>query len=182
MTCGRALAAGAALVLLAAPAALADDRSLDQRFAAVEARELVVEDIALTVEDIDLPEARDVIRPTTQPNVTVLDTDILFAFGEASLPSAAQAKLVSLASQIPDGSAVTVAGHTDSIGTDEANQALSLARAQAVANVLKGAKPSLVLTVTGFGEGKPISDNGTPEHDNPEGRALNRRVEITTGT
>jgi outer membrane protein OmpA-like peptidoglycan-associated protein len=169
-------------VLLAAPSALADDRSLDQRFAAVEARELVVEDIALTVEDIDLPEARDVIRPTTQPNVTVLDTDILFAFGEASLPSPAQAKLVSLASQIPDGSAVTVAGHTDSVGTDEANQALSLARAQAVADVLKGAKPSLVLTVTGFGEGKPISDNGTPEHDNPEGRALNRRVEITTGT
>ena len=112
----------------------------------------------------------------------MLDTDILFAFGEASLPAAAQAKLVTLASQIPDGSAVTVAGHTDSIGTDEANQALSLARAQAVADVLKGAKSSLVLTVTGFGEGKPIADNGTPEHDNPEGRALNRRVEITTGT
>ena len=70
----------------------------------------MVEDIALTVEDIDLPEARDVIRPTTKPNVTVLDTDILFAFGEASLPAAAQAKLVTLASQIPDGSAVTVAG------------------------------------------------------------------------
>lgn len=48
--------------------------------------------------------------------------------------------------------------------------------------MLKGAKPSLVLTVTGFGEEKPIADNGTPEHDNPEGRALNRRVEITTGT
>ena len=49
---------------------------------------------------------------------------------------AAQAKLVTLASQIPDGSAVTVAGHTDSIGTDAVNQPLSEKRAEAVKDYL----------------------------------------------
>jgi len=69
---------------------------------------------------------------------------------------------------------VDVAGHTDSTGSQEYNQQLSVARASSVARYLESQKvlPQRVLT-TGMGQNSPIADN-----DTPEGRALNRRVEI----
>lgn len=69
---------------------------------------------------------------------------------------------------------VEVVGHTDSWGTDQYNETLSLKRAQTVSRQLelKGIKPSRI-TVTGMGEALPLVDNRTPEN-----RALNRRVEI----
>ncbi|MCE7991976.1 MAG: PorP/SprF family type IX secretion system membrane protein [Roseivirga sp.] len=68
-----------------------------------------------------------------------------------------------------------VTGHTDNVGSEEVNQRISLARAQAVADYLisKGILASRI-TVSGKGESLPISTN-----DTPAGRALNRRVEIT---
>jgi len=70
---------------------------------------------------------------------------------------------------------IEVAGHTDSTGSDSYNQLLSQQRAQAVSNVLmsNGVAPVRIDTV-GFGESRPIASNGTAE-----GRALNRRVELT---
>ena len=67
-----------------------------------------------------------------------------------------------------------VEGHTDSQGADEANQALSEARAQAVRDwlVSRGMQPASI-EAKGFGETVPIADNATSE-----GRALNRRIEI----
>lgn len=69
---------------------------------------------------------------------------------------------------------VEVAGHTDSIGTDEYNMGLSLRRADAVRNYLvdKGI-PAERLTVKGYGESQPVNDNTTSE-----GRFGNRRVEL----
>lgn len=70
---------------------------------------------------------------------------------------------------------VEVAGHTDSVGTDAYNQTLSVQRAQSVANYLMG--KGLMrdrFIVTGAGESRPIASNETEE-----GRAQNRRVEIT---
>ncbi len=62
--------------------------------------------------------------------------------------------------------------HTDSMGDERANQALSEERAAAVVQALikKGVECSRLLAV-GFGGTKPISAN-----DTPEGRALNRRT------
>jgi outer membrane protein OmpA-like peptidoglycan-associated protein len=70
---------------------------------------------------------------------------------------------------------VEVAGHTDSTGTDQYNQALSQRRAQTVATYLagKGVLDQRMITV-GAGEGHPVATN-----DTPEGRQLNRRVELT---
>ncbi len=70
---------------------------------------------------------------------------------------------------------VEVAGHTDSTGSDQYNQALSERRAQTVSNYLanRGILATRLLTV-GAGESRPIATN-----DTPEGRSLNRRVEIT---
>jgi outer membrane protein OmpA-like peptidoglycan-associated protein len=69
---------------------------------------------------------------------------------------------------------VDVVGHTDSTGRAEYNQALSVRRAQSVADYLMSREvmPER-LVVTGRGQTQPIGSN-----DTPEGRALNRRVEI----
>lgn len=69
---------------------------------------------------------------------------------------------------------IEIAGHTDSQGDAQYNQGLSERRAQAVADYLiaHGANASN-LSVKGYGESKPVADNGTKE-----GRAANRRVEL----
>jgi outer membrane protein OmpA-like peptidoglycan-associated protein len=74
-----------------------------------------------------------------------------------------------------DQTFVEVAGHTDSTGPSEYNQALSERRAQSVAAYLKSrpVRADRLVTV-GAGENRPIASNATPE-----GQALNRRVEIT---
>ena len=70
---------------------------------------------------------------------------------------------------------IVVAGHTDSRGSDDYNQALSERRADTVAQYLlsKAVVEARIETV-GFGEGTPIADNNTAE-----GRSLNRRVELS---
>lgn len=69
---------------------------------------------------------------------------------------------------------IRVAGHTDSTGSREYNQELSLRRARSVASYLqrRGVSPDRMVIV-GFGEDRPIADNRTAA-----GRAQNRRVEI----
>ena len=69
---------------------------------------------------------------------------------------------------------VAVEGHTDSVGSDEFNQALSERRAQAVRDYLvqQGATDSMI-TFRGLGKTQPIASN-----DTPDGRQRNRRVEL----
>lgn len=76
---------------------------------------------------------------------------------------------------------VMIEGHTDSKGTEPYNQKLSERRARAVFNyfVAKGISPSSMQTI-GYGETRPIASNTNPDgSDNPEGRAINRRVELS---
>jgi outer membrane protein OmpA-like peptidoglycan-associated protein len=74
-----------------------------------------------------------------------------------------------------DQTIIEVAGHTDSVGTQSYNQRLSEQRAQSVANHLgsRGINSQRMM-VTGAGPNYPIASNATDE-----GRAKNRRVEIT---
>lgn len=69
---------------------------------------------------------------------------------------------------------IEVGGHTDNVGTADANLKLSQARAQAVmaALVERGVKADR-LTARGYGQTAPIADNRTED-----GRAKNRRVEL----
>ena len=70
---------------------------------------------------------------------------------------------------------IEVAGHTDSTGSEAYNQQLSERRAGTVAEYLRtrGILADRLITV-GAGEARPIASNETAE-----GRALNRRVELT---
>jgi outer membrane protein OmpA-like peptidoglycan-associated protein len=74
-----------------------------------------------------------------------------------------------------DKTVVEVAGHTDSTGSDSYNMQLSQRRANTVGEYLytQGIMDQRIISV-GMGEHHPIADNSTPE-----GRQLNRRVEIT---
>ena len=69
---------------------------------------------------------------------------------------------------------IEIRGHTDSTGSPEVNRDLSHRRALAVKDsfVHMGVDPSR-MTAIGFGEDYPLADNGTPE-----GRRINRRVEV----
>jgi len=108
--------------------------------------------------------------------------DIHFAFDQSTLDSYARSSLDSDAVVINQLGAkyptlkVDVSGHTDWIGTDAYNQALSERRANAVQAYLtaKGVKPSSI-QIHAYGESKPVAPNTTKA-----GRALNRRVELKT--
>jgi OOP family OmpA-OmpF porin len=67
-----------------------------------------------------------------------------------------------------------VQGHTDSTASAKYNQDLSEARARAVRDyfIKQGIAPGRIRAI-GFGETRPVASN-----DSPEGRALNRRVEL----
>lgn len=69
---------------------------------------------------------------------------------------------------------ILVEGHTDNVGGNKTNDALSLARAESVKKYLikKGIEGRRIKT-KGYGKRRPIADNNTEE-----GRRLNRRTEI----
>ena len=67
-----------------------------------------------------------------------------------------------------------IEGHTDSRGRDEYNLKLSRRRARAVTKwIIAHGIDANQLKAKGYGESRPVADNSRPD-----GRALNRRVEI----
>lgn len=109
--------------------------------------------------------------------VITLEGAVLFASGKTSLLPIAKDKLSKVAivlQQQSDDKRIVVEGHTDSVGSDDANLKLSQGRADAVREFMisQGVKSERI-TAVGKGESTPIADNKSPE-----GRANNRRVEI----
>ena len=102
--------------------------------------------------------------------------DVLFMTGRYELRPAARERLAKVSGILLAYSSLKVAveGHTDSVGSDEFNQALSERRAQAVRDYLvqQGATDSMI-TFRGLGKTQPIASN-----DTPDGRQRNRRVEL----
>jgi outer membrane protein OmpA-like peptidoglycan-associated protein len=70
---------------------------------------------------------------------------------------------------------IQLSGHTDNTGAADANQALSLDRANAIKAMLVGQGVAAErISAQGFGQDRPIASN-----DSEEGRARNRRTELT---
>ncbi len=104
-------------------------------------------------------------------------SQVLFSPGRATLSTASSRILdetVPLLSAYPNNPLV-IEGHTDTLGGSEKNMTLSRLRAASVRDYLakQGYDPTR-FSIVGFGDTRPIADNGTAE-----GRAQNRRVEIT---
>ena len=120
----------------------------------------------------------------------VLDEGVLFDFGSSAIKPAARPTLDRLVevfkSFLSDDEnaryvdSIIISGHTDSIGTDAENRVLSTARANAVLNYLLGAQKGELndyaqyFCAAGYGATRPVASN-----DTDEGRAQNRRIEIS---
>jgi outer membrane protein OmpA-like peptidoglycan-associated protein len=107
--------------------------------------------------------------------VVSLSGGILFPSGKATLKPEAKvalAKLSGILLMIP--TSIQVEGYTDSTGSPETNAKLSMDRAAAVVEFLKGqGVEEARMKAAGLGPEKPVDTN-----DTPDGRAKNRRVEI----
>ena len=109
-----------------------------------------------------------------------LDAAVLFDVDKADLTPAALDVIDKAVAKIKEAEKagakkeLLVVGHTDSVADDDHNLDLSKRRAEAVATVLKTALPGWTINTDGKGETEPIASN-----DTEEGKALNRRVEIT---
>jgi len=142
--------------------------------------------MAKFVEDVFLTRKPKTVAPTVAPAPVVLQgtnaqgiwvvDETYFDFDKSVIKSEAfdfLNQIVDVLKTYPRIN-VKVQGHTDSIGTKEYNDALSIRRAQAVKTYLmnRGIHGDR-MTLEGFNFSKPVAPNSTPE-----GRALNRRVEL----
>jgi hypothetical protein len=103
---------------------------------------------------------------------------IYFSFASDSIRAESEPVLREIADAMkrhPDWR-IRLEGHTDSIGNAGDNLALSQRRVDAVKRALVGryGVAQSRLTTQGFGKSRPLDTNATPE-----GRARNRRVELT---
>lgn len=121
-------------------------------------------------------------RETPQQAIVIdLPADVLFDFDKAELRPDAQASLAKAAELLQSyaNAPIAVRGHTDAKGSDAYNDALSLRRAQAVAERLRGAAGGRPIAAEGLGKRRPVAPNQHADgSDDPEGRQRNRRVEI----
>jgi outer membrane protein OmpA-like peptidoglycan-associated protein len=108
-----------------------------------------------------------------------IPSDVSFDVGRADIKPNLRPILDQFASGLggQPNTEVRIIGHTDSTGSDELNDRLSMQRAEATRNYLaaRGVNPQRIM-VAGRGEHEPVADNRTEA-----GRAVNRRVEIFLG-
>ncbi len=153
----------------------------EQKLAANEARSAA--SVAQLSADASQRQAADLQRqiellqakPTDRGLVLTLG-DVLFATGKSELRSGATANLDRLSAfmnEYPDRTAV-IEGYTDSMGSEDSNQALSQRRADSVKRYLVGQGVGTArLDTSGQGESAPVAGN-----ESAAGRQQNRRVEV----
>lgn len=106
-----------------------------------------------------------------QVSCLIESTDTYFATASATLTAAGRKELEDFFRQ-SDAFSYSIAGFTDSRGSDSYNQGLSEARAASVAAVAQSVG-AVVDSTTGYGESQPVASNATSK-----GMAKNRRVEV----
>ena len=115
-----------------------------------------------------------------------LKTTLSFADGTSELTEAVRAEILTIVAsqQVEAGGPIVLRGHSDSQGSDEASLAASRARAEAVRDFLvENGISAERIEVIAFGEQNPVEPNALPDGSpNNEGRAANRRVEVTVET
>ncbi len=114
---------------------------------------------------------------TTKTKVSVVSLpNVQFEQAKAKLLDSSKEELNKLTKHLLENKDVKaeIIGHTDNLGDDQVNQQLSQARAESVRQYLiKGGVDGNRIKAIGKGESEPKTSN-----DTPEGRAMNRRVEL----
>lgn len=157
-----------------ARAAAEESRTLAD-LAASRAREAEVERAAMRARLLEQLNSVLQTRDTAR-GLIVNMSEALFQTGSANLQPQVREKLARVAGIVSSqvGLMLEVEGHTDDVGTDEANQLLSEKRARAARDYLISQCVSANAIVSrGFGERSPVESN-----DTARGRQSNRRVEI----
>jgi len=112
----------------------------------------------------------------TERGIVLTIGDVLFATGKADLSANADksvAKLADFLKKNPNRN-VLIEGHTDSVGKDDSNLALSQKRADSVkAKLVAGGIEAGRITTVGYGKKFPVASN-----DTKAGKAQNRRVDV----
>ncbi len=117
--------------------------------------------------------------------VVYLPPNIYFSSSSSDINLDARAKIAEIASEVNkeylSEREIEVSGHTDSVGSNEANFATSKLRAEAATGELVFSKVALTrIKTTWFGEEQPrVEEVGADASVIEENRALNRRVEFT---
>ena len=120
-------------------------------------------------------------EPVPEPEVFTFEGSVNFEFDSARLTPQGQTGLREIGDVLitHEDLSIVVEGHADSVGADDYNERLSLERAEAVRDFLVENYTQLTsgqFSVLGFGETRPVADNGTGQ-----GRAQNRRVVVIVG-
>ncbi len=152
---------------------------LDRQYAAyVESKGYLFKTQNFTLIDLESEAYFDLILemvPLEEGSQAVLD-NIFFEFGSYKLKEASKVELDFLYNYMKQnpGMEIEIQGHTDNVGTPEANFELSQQRAEAVRTYLldRGIEPSRI-SAKGYGETRPVAGNITDED-----RARNRRTEF----
>jgi outer membrane protein OmpA-like peptidoglycan-associated protein len=133
------------------------------------------------VERVDIPTSSTM--QNLQQGKRLILRNIFFDYNLATLRSRSKHELNKLFEFMKNNptAKIQVSGHTDSRGDDDYNLRLSKDRAQAVVDYLvRNGISSSRLTAVGYGETRPIARNENEDlTDNPIGRQLNRRIEIS---
>lgn len=111
-----------------------------------------------------------------QEGIKVKINHLYFATNKTTILPQSEAALSDLATFLQENPAITICitGHTDAVGSDEANMRLSIGRAKAVrANLIARGIDADRMEFAGKGKTEPVAAN-----DTEEGRAQNRRVEF----
>lgn len=136
-------------------------------------------DVKVTVRDSNGATAESTVHvvPVPKPAKAVVLKNLNFDFNTSNLTKASTKELEQNVANLSEVKIkkIIVIGHTDNVGSDEYNQRLSQARAEAVAKILRK-KFNLgndQVEAIGYGESQPIATNNTDA-----GRLTNRRVEL----
>lgn len=153
-----------------------------------------IDDVSVTLLEKEIvpaiqPTAKDTVIKTTEekpasitkaeapePGKVITLKNIFFATNKSELMPASFPELDQLVNSLNSSSylRIQLSGHTDNLGSEEANKLLSESRAKAVSEylILKGIDKSRV-SYAGYGSKMPVANNNTEE-----GRQQNRRVDF----
>ena len=136
-----------------------------------------VEQVSIMRPDAEIDRAADTLAP--------LELRVGFDDGGTELDETAQEALRAIlaAPQLQTEGPIILRGHSDSAGSDAANLRASRTRAEAVQDWLidNGVAPARIRIIA-MGEQNPAKPNALPDGSpNEEGRAFNRRVDVTVG-